>query len=241
MPLISGLSGHIAPFLVYTITRSSWQKGSHAKRSMGCAFPANGDGLLLTCAHVVRDIADDEMLVVQHPTENHCYRLESVVIHQKLDIAILTIAAKTPFWAQPIVAELPLAVNVFAYGYYDALIENNTVNIIPQVYSGTLTATPRRNDSGLATAMPFYQISFPTFPGFSGSPLYADVQGGSVLCGMLFGNRSSKVVERVLDEYQDGKTHIIEKSVRIWESGVAHTCHTLKEAAKELGKDLWNI
>jgi hypothetical protein len=159
--------------------------------------------------------------------------------HPKNDISFVDVSANTPLWPSPIREELLLTVPVFAYGFYDHTIENGNLITIPQAYSGTITATPRRNDSKLATDLPFYQVSFPTFPGFSGSPLYAEVSGGHALAGMLFGNRSSKVVERQIEEYEDGKKKFRETSVRIWECGVAHTCETISKAASELGKRVW--
>ncbi len=210
-----------------------------AKRLMGCAFPVGDNGTLATCRHCTDSIEQDEILVVQHPTETICHRVESTSPHPRLDISFITISAKTPLWPSPILQELLLTVPVFAYGFYDHTIEQGELIAIPQAYSGTITATPRRSDSTLATLLPFYQVSFPTFPGFSGSPLYAEVSGSYALAGMLFGNRSSKVVERQLDEYDDGKTRIIEKSVRIWECGIAHTCETLQKAASDLKKSIW--
>lgn len=239
MQVIPGQSGLAAPFILYSITASSWGKKAFAKRLMGCAFPVCESGILVTCRHCTENISEEELLVVQHPTETTCHRVESISSHPTLDVSFITISAKTPLWPSPILPELLLTVPVFAYGFYDHTIEEGNIFAIPQVYSGTITATPRRNDSKLGTLLPFYQVSFPTFPGFSGSPLYAEIPGGIALAGMLFGNRSSKVVERQLDEYDDGKTRIVEKSVRIWECGVAHTCETLRIASSELKKSIW--
>lgn len=238
MQLIPGNSGLAAPYVVHTIDPASWGGKARVKRFLGCAFACSSDGLLATCNHVVNDIAQDELLVVQHPTENLCYQPTIIGQHGKFDIAFLKLAIKTPHWPAPIMDELYLMTVVDSIGYYDTCIENYNLEIIAQAFSGTITATPRKS-FGLQTGLPFYQISFPALPGFSGSPLYADWKGGSVLCGMIFENRSSKVVVRTIDEYKDDKMHFIEKSVREWESGVAHTTKTIQEAASDLGISIW--
>lgn len=238
MPLIEGDKGFAAPFSVYTVDQRSWGEEPKAMRFLGCAFPCSGNGILLTCNHVVQEIRDDEILVVQHPAEPNSYKAAVLGQHGKFDIAFLKIAANTPYWPTPILNELSLASGIWAYGYYDSLIDNGKVEVIPQVYTGTITATPRR-DFGVPTDLPFYQISFPALPGFSGSPLYFDAEHGALLCGMLFENRSSKVVVRTIDEYRDDKMHFVERSVREWEMGIAHTTMCIKQAATDLQIKIW--
>ncbi|MDP2241731.1 MAG: serine protease [Burkholderiales bacterium] len=238
MRLIPGNTGFSAPFVVHTIDPSSWGGEAKVKRFLGCAFPCASTGVLATCNHVINEIFEDEMLVVWHLTETVCYKANILAQHNKFDIAFLKIEAKTPLWAFPILDELPLGTIVDSYGYYDTCIENQILEIIPQMFTGTITATPTKN-FGLQTGLPFYQISFPALPGFSGSPLYADYEKGSALCGMIFENRSSKIVVRTIEEYKDGKTHFIEKSVREWESGVAHTTKTINSAAEDFGIKIW--
>ena len=239
MVKIPGEKGLGAPMSVYTVDPTSWGGVARAIRFLGCCFPCSGDGTLATCNHVIQDIDATELLVVQHPTESVCYKATIIGKHSKFDIAFLKIDAKTPYWPTPVLEELHLASSIWAYGYYDAVLENGKIDVIPQVFTGSITATPRR-DFGLLTGLPFYQISFPALPGFSGSPLFVDSQSdGAFLCGMIFENRSSKVVVRTIDEYKDSKMHFIEKSVREWESGVAHTTMCIKQAADDLLIKIW--
>lgn len=238
MNLISGAAGLGAPFSVYTAEKKSWPAKSYAKSFLGCAFSCSPDGHLATCSHVVQEINEDHVLVVQHLTEGRCHKAEVLAHHSKYDVAFLKIEAKTPNWPSPILEEQLLASTVWAYGLYDSIIEEGSITCIPQVFSGTITATPRRL-YGLATDAPFYQVSFPSLPGFSGSPLYVDLKHGSAVCGMMFQNRTTEIVLRDVMEYKDEKIHFSEKRLRGWDAGVAHTSSCILRAATELKIPIW--
>ena len=181
------------------------------------------------------------MIVVQHPLESICHKVSTPILHRKHDFALIKIDAKTPHWPAPIRDELMLATDFFAYGYYDNQIEKGDLVIIPQVYAGIITATPRRFKMPLATALPFYQLDFPALVGFSGTALFAKVDHENhALAGMIFGNVSSEVVERFITESVDLDSKVIEKTSRIWESGVAHTAMAMAEFSKEMGCKIWS-
>jgi len=240
MQSLPGETGIFAPFALYTIDPKSWGGKAYALRHLGCGFPVHPGGLLATCAHVVADVnSDKEMLVAQHPTEGVCHLIKKVTSHARGDFAVLELDCRFNVVPTAILGTLPLGVQSFSYGYYDYFIDNGEFNIIPQVYTGTITATPTRFKLPLQTKLPFYQLSFPCLPGFSGSPLYSQINDGHALSGMMFGNESSQITERYVSETDIDGSRVIEKSVRIFESGAAHTCDALKHYAKDLGFDLW--
>lgn len=241
MQLIDGNTGLFAPFAVYTVKPESLGSNAYALRLLGCAFPVQRGGVLATCNHLLNNLnTKKEALVVQHPTESICHHVKVVDRHPKHDFAVLHIEATINSVPTAIRGELPLAVSSFAYGYYDCTIEDGKLTIIPQVFSGTITATPTKFKLKLQTVFPFYQLSFPCLPGFSGSPLYSDIQQGYALSGMVFGNERSEIIERVVTEYDDGSGRVIEKVGRVFESGVAHTCDAIRGFCDDLNVKIWD-
>ena len=232
------IEGKSAPYYIYEIDPKSWGGKAKAIQFLGCGFPLNAQGIIATCKHVIEPVADG-MIVIQHPTETNCHIVEDKLIHPDYDFSILKTKLSTPNWIHPEESELLLAASVWACGYYDHEKIGDQYCVIPQVFTGTVTSSPRK-DIGLPTLLPFYQVSFPALRGFSGSPLVYDGPDGGKLGGMLFGNRSSKVIERYVDYIDENGKNIIEKSERIFESGVAHTNESIRKYSDDLGIEIWN-
>ncbi|MCM2307992.1 MAG: serine protease [Sulfuritalea sp.] len=190
--LISMMSGIAAPWAIYGIEASSWGSKAALRKFYGCAFPIDADGHFATCRHVLpREIDANEILVAGHLTLDKCFKVEEIRRHHGWDFAIFHCDTPTQFpylW----VPELNLGDDVFAYGYHDWFLQDKELHIVPQLHKGHVTATPRIAVGTCAVPLPWYQLSFPTPPGFSGSPIYHEVGDGCFAAGMIVESISSE-------------------------------------------------
>ncbi len=190
--LLSMKSGIAAPWAIYGIDASSWGSKASVKRFYGCAFPIDAEGHFVTCRHVIpREVKADEILVAGHLTQDKCFKLEDVQNHPRWDFAIFRCNTPTLFpylW----VPELNLGDDVFAYGYHDWSFHDKELHIVPQLHKGHVIATPRIDVGICPVPLPWYQLSFPTPPGFSGSQIYHEVGDGCFAAGMIVESISSE-------------------------------------------------
>ncbi len=179
--------GMCAPWAIYGVRSDSWGGKAIFKSFYGCAFPVSRNGVFCTCKHVIPEhIPDDEILVVQHPLDTKCHKVQKIQSDKVLDIAMFSVAVEVLYLPLHN-SELPLGTDVFAMGYYDWTKNGQNLVIVPQLHKGHITATPRIDVGTCLLPNPWYQLSFPVLPGFSGSPLYmhSDNAYGFEIVGMV--------------------------------------------------------
>jgi hypothetical protein len=213
--LLSASTGIAAPWAVYGIWADSWGGTAKLKEFYGCAFPIRQKGAFCMCSHVLpTTVSDDEILVIQHPTDSKCHKIISAQRHRKYDMAIFFTDLSVPYCLMHEGDELLLGEDVSAYGYYDWRRDGTNLLITPQFHKGYITATPRIGDGLSQLPLPWYQLSFPVPNGFSGSPLYHQIDNeGLKIVGMVNESKVTEISGVTLQLGRSYPSHLLTKHI----------------------------
>ena len=157
---------------------------------IGTAFSVKRSNLLLTAAHVVRDI--ERILVTctyYSPLVN--YKVDKVVSHPRADLAALYIKNNSKFGhfdignpsdVYPNYDEYPLAEDILSYGFP---LVGNEKPIKPRMMKGHIQSKYDHTSPDRRYKYRAYELSFPAFPGLSGSPVFRDLNNRNEVIGIV--------------------------------------------------------
>lgn len=75
-------------------------------------------------------------------------------------------------------------------------------------------------------------MSFPSYKGFSGSPLI--IENTLELVGMLYNNHEIQILQHSILDYQNENSILYEKLCKVMEFGLAHTAEDIKIFMNEI-------
>ena len=174
---------------------------------IGTAFGIVRPGLLLTAAHVLRDIDSRSLRVVYtYCRKPVCYRVDKVERHCKADVAALVVREMAasqsfdhfgigfPSDVYPQYSDFPLAEEVLAYGFPMVGCEKP---IRPRMMKGHIQAEYQHTSGDASCRYKYkaYELSFPAFPGLSGAPVFRDWNERGLAIGIVT-DRISYITEQ---------------------------------------------
>jgi Trypsin-like peptidase domain len=189
---------------------------------LGCAFPVNRRGDLLTCEHVVNP-GDGNRLVVWHSARNRGYEVEARPSSWPgLDLAVILeafdgegVEAFFPFLEPP---ELRLGHDIYTFGYYSP---RGLASIRKGYFGGKLVSIEEGSHAVKQTPYERLVLPYPVIEGLSGSPVLTYWSGVKAV-GVCFGNEPQRITAYEVTEVEEGQTRYRETTHRIVEFGLAY-------------------
>ena len=200
---------------------------------IGSAFTAAPDGGLLTCRHVVDiELKEGEQIAVLDNELGRLVPISSIFFpsDSSIDLAFLPNALQRhkpeffPILSSPI---LKIGEDVYSFGFF--AIGGSLIDIEQGYFSGKIVNFFKLGGSSYSFMLPF-----PIIEGMSGSPVLTYHNGPKVV-GLVYGNRSSRILASEIFEYKDTQKEFKETIHRIVEFGVAYHCATLIQFLLEVG------
>lgn len=233
------LHGTLLPLFCVKKTQNGAVKDPNQIRYVGSSFHINDEGLIGTCAHIIDDVLDDEILVAVDASSqnNDMYPVNEITKHPSFDFAI-GVVKRPKYDVIPIFGEqiLHMGTEVFAYSFMPDSIIDGKWHINQRVFKGYVVGSHDNNPNSSIGARSTCELSFPSLKGFSGTPIFFDKKE-TCIAGMLFSNKTSSIVSHEYSEVaEDGKV-FSEKISRVIELGLSHTAFDLRNFLNDLGVD----
>jgi len=203
-------------------------------RYVGVSYHFNDQGDIATCAHIVNSLQEGETLMaVEMHGASLTYPVDNLQCHPKHDFAIGNVRRRdyrvVPISDQP---EVFIGSDVMAYGFTTAgLIEERQVTM-PRLFKGHIVRT--HPTPTLPVARSTCEVSFPSYSGFSGTPLLFDHRK-TCIAGMLYGNYESTITLHKHTEVDDAGSKYSEEIHRVVELGAAHTAPDIRAFLDDMG------
>ena len=156
---------------------------------------------ILTCAHVLRNIANTPCVVGKAFTDKETYSgISNFKFHPKADLVIAEIKKDFAYDFSPLTIDFEgeryLGKDILNFSYTEGYREGYQLTLTPRLNKGHIMRTSR-NDSDLG---PFYiEINFAALRGMSGSPII-DADTAEVL-GIISQNFRSQILDDYHEEY----------------------------------------
>jgi len=221
-------------FPIITMKVDDKAKVAHLARFLGCGFFINKFGFLLTCAHVINEASiAGEYLGVQNMMDGKRYFVHVIAKDDERDIAICRINSESFFKMEVDYERKVCGIDVCSFGLTIHEVVGPDIGLDMTFFKGYICGIPK--------IIPFfpdltrtYLLSYPVLKGFSGAPLICNEK----VCGMLYENKTSQVVDHHVKEIKDGLETYSEKVSRIYEFGMAHPIDILLEYVKKSGIEI---
>ena len=185
-------------------------------RFVGTSFFVQSPRTLVSCRHVLESSTKGQDLYVHHFMTTSWHRISDVWLHPRADIAVASVHDFGAKVMTPFSGPLSLGGDVSAFAYMEDSVDG-TFALLPSVAKGYIVNQPAGLDR-LTAGLGTYTLSFPSLPGFSGSPV--EIFDTSHFVGMLFNNKQTEVTVSSYEERQDGGSTWKERVVRLQEYGV---------------------
>jgi len=178
-------SEYVVPIFAF----GTGEDGAETRRFIGSGFFVRSPETIISCRHVLEKPSAQEISFrTYHFKSNSWHEISDIWLHPKMDIAIGTTKEFGAKVWRPFTGTLTLGGDVSVFSYLEDDL-GGRVAILPSTSKGYIVNQPVGLNA--MVGMGVYTLSFPSLPGFSGSPV--EVFDSSCFVGMLFNNRQTDI------------------------------------------------
>lgn len=200
-------------------------------RFAGTCFFIDKIGTVLTCAHILEELDDDEELFSFDINNNKFVPVRTIYKHESDDFAVCQLFDTKSKTFEMAYGQTILGRDVVSYGYLNNGVSGSVIKIDYRVMKGHISRVDSEGSKHHRSKQ-IIEVSYPSLAGFSGAPIF-DINNLQ-LVGMLFGNVESSIEVFSYSEVCEGNSGRFKENVhRILEYGVGHSIDTIVGYLKE--------